>query len=277
MQREIVLLRGKISVGVITMTDANPISAGDTEVVARPEPAPLRLEFAGEWHEIAAGAPFIIGREGDLEIDENPYLHRHFLEVQNQDGLWWVANVGVRLAATVSSAGGAVQSWLSPGARMPLVFERNVIVFTAGPVTYELSLHTEAAPYDVSRNAQAAVSGETTVMPARFTAMQKQLIVALAEPMLRREGVSVNELPSSTDAAKRLGWTMSKFNRKLDNVCDKLDRMGVQGLRGGAGKLATNRRARLVEYAVTSQIVTRGDLALLDDEELRAQVATDAD
>jgi hypothetical protein len=230
---------------------------------------PLRLEFAGEWHELPLTRSFIIGREGDLEIDENPYLHRHFLELQFRDGLWWLANVGVRLAATVSSGGGAVQSWLSPGARMPLVFERSVIVFTAGPSTYELNLHMEEASYDVSRQVRASMSGETTVMPASFTPLQKQLIVALAEPMLRREGVSINELPSSSDAAKRLGWTQSKFNRKLDNVCDKLDRMGVQGLRGAPGKAASNRRARLVEYAVTSQVVTRADLPLLDDEALR--------
>ncbi|MFS0732165.1 hypothetical protein ABC304_09170 [Microbacterium sp. 1P10UB] len=239
--------------------------------------APLRLEFAGEWHDLPADRPFVIGREGDLEVDDNPYLHRHFLELQHRDGLWWISNVGVRLAATISSAGGAVQSWLSPGARMPLVFERSVIVFTAGPVTYELSLHTEQAPYEVSRQVQESMSGETTVMPVSFTPLQRQLMVALAEPMLRREGVSMNELPSSSDAAKRLGWTMSKFNRKLDNVCDKLDRMGVQGLRGGAGKLATNRRARLVEYAVTSQVITRADLPILDDAALRAQAASDDD
>jgi hypothetical protein len=102
-------------------------------------------------------------------------------------------------------------------------------------------------------------------------------MVALAEPMLRREGVSMNELPSSSAAARRLGWTMSKFNRKLDNVCDKLDRMGVQGLRGGAGKLATNRRARLVEYAVTSHVITRADLPILDDEALRNRADPEGD
>ncbi|WP_309067904.1 hypothetical protein [Microbacterium sp.] len=239
--------------------------------------APLRVEFAGEWHEVPMGRPFVIGREGDLEIDDNQYLHRQFLELQYHDGLWWLANVGSRLAATISSAGGAVQSWLSPGARMPVVFAQSVIVFTAGPTTYELMLYTEEAQYAVSSQIEASMSGETTVMPVSFTPLQKLLIVALAEPMLRREGVSVSELPSSSAAAQRLGWTMSKFNRKLDNVCDKLDRMGVQGLRGGPGKLATNRRARLVEYAVTSQLVTRADLALLDDEALRNQSETDED
>ena len=259
----------------MTEVDAATEIEPDAEASSTREPAPLRLEFAGEWHVLPVEKSFTIGRDGDLEIDDNPYLHRRFLELAFHDGLWWLANVGVRLAATVSSAGGAVQSWLSPGARMPLVFERNVVVFTAGPVTYELNLHVEAAPYDVSRQVDASMSGEETVMPVSFTKMQKQLIVALAEPMLRREGVSMNELPSSNDAAQRLGWGMSKFNRKLDNVCDKLDRMGVQGLRGGPGKLATNRRARLVEYAVTSQVVTRADLALLDDDALRDQSDSD--
>ena len=57
---------------------------------------------------------------------------------------------------------------------------------------------------------------------------------------------------------------MTTFNRKLDNVCDKLDKLGVQGLRGGRGKLATNRRARLVEYAVASRLVSLDDLVLLE-------------
>ena len=58
---------------------------------------------------------------------------------------------------------------------------------------------------------------------------------------------------------------MTTFNRKLDNVCEKLDKIGVDGLRGGRGKLATNRRARLVEYAVATRLVSVDDLALLDD------------
>jgi hypothetical protein len=59
---------------------------------------------------------------------------------------------------------------------------------------------------------------------------------------------------------------MTTFNRKLDNVCEKLDKLGVAGLRGGAGNLATSRRARLVEYAVATHLVGTEDLALLDRE-----------
>jgi hypothetical protein len=79
----------------------------------------------------------------------------------------------------------------------------------------------------------------------------------------------MSELPSSAAAAQRLGWSLTRFNRKLDNVCDKLDRQGVPGLRGGVAASATNRRVRLVEYAVASRLITRDDLPLLDDPALR--------
>ena len=52
----------------------------------------------------------------------------------------------------------------------------------------------------------------------------------------------------------------------MDNVCEKLDRIGVEGLRGGARSYATNRRARLVDYAVRNKLVGEDELYLLDVE-----------
>ena len=86
--------------------------------------------------------------------------------------------------------------------------------------------------------------------------------MALAEPVLRTRGRKAT-LPSSAEAAERLGWTVTKFNRKLDNVCQKFDRLGVQGLHGGPGRLASDRKARLVEYAVAARVVGLADLDLL--------------
>ena len=34
----------------------------------------LSIDFCGEWYEVEPGSTFTIGREGDLEIDDNPYL-----------------------------------------------------------------------------------------------------------------------------------------------------------------------------------------------------------
>ncbi|MDP5228326.1 MULTISPECIES: hypothetical protein [Arthrobacter] len=223
----------------------------------------LAIDYCGEWFEPAQDAAFGIGREGDLAIDENPYLHRRFLEVARYDGIWWLSNVGSMISATIADGSGGMQAWLAPGARIPLVFGLTTVVFTAGPTTYEFSVHLRTPAF--KHQAQdAEADGETTIGPVVFTDSQKALIVALAEPMLRREGTGFSAIPSSAEAARRLGWALTRFNRKLDNVCDKLDRVGVAGLRGGGGKLAMNRRARLVEHAVTSHLVTAADLPLLD-------------
>lgn len=223
----------------------------------------MTLEYCGEWFTPSLEEPFDIGREGDLTIDDNPYLHRKFLRISYQEGIWWLSNVGSLLSATVCDTSGGVQSWLSPGNRIPIVFHSTTIVFTAGPTTYELLAHLSGQQFE-SVTLDAPETGEQTIGMINFTLSQKQLIVALCEPMLRREGTGFTEIPSTADAAKRLGWAITRFNRKLDNVCDKLDRMGVKGLRGGPKQLATNRRARLVEYAVTTRLVTAEDLPILD-------------
>jgi hypothetical protein len=40
--------------------------------------------------------------------------------------------------------------------------------------------------------------------------------------------------------------------------------MGIRGLHGGPDRLATDRRARLVEYVLAARIVESADLDLLD-------------
>ncbi len=224
---------------------------------------PLRIEFCGEWYEVTEPEGISIGRDAQLSIDDNPYLHRHFLQIFEERGLWWLGNVGQLLSATVTDATGHVQAWLGPGGRLPIVFERLHVLFSAGSTTYDFTIHG-SDEYFASTAWLERGAGPTTVEPIPFTASQRQLIVALAENVLRGRIPGRNEIPSSAEAAERLGWTLTAFNRKLDNVCDKLDRVGVSGLRGERGNLATNRRTRLVEYAVATRLVSVEDLVLLD-------------
>lgn len=228
----------------------------------------VTVEFAGEYFPIERGGRFIVGREGDLELDDNLFLHRHFLEITDADGLWWLSNVGTRLTATVTDSAGGVQAWLAPGARLPLVFEKTTVVFSAGPTTYELTLHAAEPAFRATRRDHDD-GGASTIGDVPLTLSQKLLILALAEPQLRRDGTGMSDIPTSVKAAERLGWTVTRFNRKLDNVCDKLDRNGVRGLRGGPQQLAVNRRARLVEHAVASRIVSAEQLPALDEERAR--------
>ncbi|GAB3411473.1 hypothetical protein GCM10027515_33090 [Schumannella luteola] len=224
---------------------------------------PVTIDFIGEQYRVEHPNDFTVGRDADLTIDDNPYLHRHFLRIYEDFGLWWLGNVGSLLSATVSDGTGQVQAWLAPGAKLPIVFQTMHIMFSAGSTTYDFTIHTDEDYFNTS-TAAASQGTSTTIAPVTLTTSQRQLILSLAEGLLRQTVPGRGDIPTSANAAQRLGWSMTTFNRKLDNVCDKLDKIGVQGLRGGAGKLATNRRARLVEYAIASHLVSVEDLYLLD-------------
>ena len=237
-----------------------------TEPDQAPHPgggAPAAVLFCGERHEVAPGQVFTIGRDADLVVDDNPFLHRRLLRLEHSANLWWLANAGTRLAATVTDRDGLVQSWLAPGAALPLVLPHTVVLFTAGPTTYEVEVVVPGS-YTPTGVVKESADGATTLAPPVLTATQYLLVLALSEPLLRQGLTGRSEIPSSAEAAKRLGWPLTRFNRKLDNVCQKLTRSGIRGLHGGPGALASGRRARLVEYAVASRLVTPERLYLLD-------------
>lgn len=224
--------------------------------------------FCGEEYPLTADRPFRIGRVGDLAIDDNQFLHRCFLQIEQLHGLWLMANVGTSLSATVTDRQSLMQAWLAPGARIPLAFSSVLVWFTAGPTTYEFEVELDESPFSSVAVAASGDAGRecggATVGAVCLTTDQRRLIVALTEDALRRGARWASAVPSSADAAARLGWTMTRFNRKLDNVCGKLAANGVRGLHGEPGSLAVNRRARLAEYALATQLVTVADLQLLD-------------
>jgi hypothetical protein len=149
---------------------------------------------------------------------------------------------------------------------LPIVLAETRVRFTAGPTTYEFTLHLDE-PMFCSPPDEIDDDGETTIGRVLMTTDQLRLILSLAEPVLRGAGRAVTSLPSNQEAARRLGWRLTRFNRKLDHVCQKLAARGVRGLHGEPGRLASNRRARLVEYAIAVRMVTASDLALLDERD----------
>lgn len=223
----------------------------------------LTVDFCGELYQRDAGDTLTLGREADVVIDEdNAFLHRQFLMLSQRQGLWWLNNVGSQLTATVSDGQGGLQAWLAPGGALPVVFAHTVVWFTAGSTTYEFDVFLDDSSYEPVE-AVPALDGNLTIGRVQLTPDQKLLIIALCENVLRRGDRGAGHVPQSGAAAQRLGWTVTKFNRKLDNVCEKLSDVGVRGLRGGPTKLASSRKARLVEYAMAARIVTVDDLDLL--------------
>lgn len=223
------------------------------------------IEFCGEYTPVAR-IPFTIGRDADLVVeDDNRFLHRRLLAVERRRDLYVLVNVGRQLTVTVCDPGRSMEAQLGPGGVLPLVFGVTVVRFTAGHTAYELTVHLPAAPLAAEPPGPVMTGGhgDPTVRRAPLTPEQLLVLVVLAEPVLRGGAWAGAGLPSNAAAAARLGWTITKFNRKLDNLCHKFEARGVRGLHGGTGRLASYRRARLVEYVTTAGLVTRADLDLL--------------
>jgi hypothetical protein len=223
----------------------------------------LLVVFCGEAYRVDPGRPFTIGREADLVLDSaNIFLHRVFLRIEYEDGWWWIRNVGAKLSATVASDLGEIQAWLAPLGQLCLVSPQVGVWFTAGDVTYEFEITISGLPAPAT--IEMVEKGRKTVGAVIvLTPEQKLLVVALAEEILRYKNRGAGKIPSATQAADRLGWSLPKFRRKLDYLCTKLADAGVQGLHGGPARYAMSRRVRLVEYCVGTQMVQAHDLALL--------------
>ncbi len=224
----------------------------------------LVVEFLGEEYPVDQQATFSFGRSADLDVDDNRHLHRRLGLFDYADGMWWLHNVGSAVTIEVVDRNSPSRLTLAPGATMALVFEEAALRFQAGATSYELNVDVPLTPPRVVVMADGEGTPTVTGAELSFTPDQLRCMVALAEPRLRDP--SVVDLPTNRAAAASLGWKLTKFNRKLDNVCTKVGNAGVSGLHGGAGALATKRRERLVDFALSANLVTVDDLNLLDGQ-----------
>ena len=148
------------------------------------------------------------------------------------------------------------------GGEFAVVEEETIVAFDAGSQSYELTLIQQGRGTEPESSMRR--TDTVSVVDLKMTESQLLLIVALAEPSLRDRGLSFT-IPQSKEAAARLGWPLTQFNGKLENVCDKLTKYGVTGLRADASTAAHDRKRRLVEFAVTNGLVDESHLSLLDE------------
>lgn len=232
------------------------------------EHSALIVEFVGTEHEVAPGTEFTFGRSADLVIDDNPYLHRVVGRFVWSNGLWWLVNVGTSIALRLADTSSPSYMKVAPGTQIPMSYESARLSFEAGASNYELNIELITDPnddddvelddHDDFDDAEAT----TTAASLPLNPEQRLLLVALAATSLREPGTEF-DLPTNREVASSLGWTITKFNRKLDGLCRKYSSAGVSGLRGSSDLLARDRRLRLVEHVVTSGVITDADLALL--------------
>ena len=227
----------------------------------------LKVDFVGEVHNLGPDDTLEFGRGADLDIDSNPYLHRRVGRFEHRSGYWFLVNVGRSIHIVVIDSETLSQATVAPGRDLALTFTPATVRFRAGRSTYEILVEgrsPEPSRVDESRDAFDTL----TVSGIPLTPSQRLLIISLAEPTLREPTAGLR-IPASRQAAARLRWPITKFNRKLDNVCSKLAKAGVSSLHGAPGALASGRRRSLVEFALQSGLVTADDLTLIDEIQSR--------
>ncbi len=231
-------------------------SLGDGRV--EPVANSLTVDYAGELVTLTPPQSLSFGRRATLRMDDNEFLSRVAGRFTFRQGLWWLQNLS-RGDMLVSDADRRSSSVLGPKSQFVLTPSRAVVSFTAGPTRYELWVDRTTALPELP---DLLVSGTQTRDFGRvpLTAEQHLLLVVLCA---RRLETGEAAMPPSRQLAHRLGWSITKFNRKLDGLCMKLAREGVRGLHEREGGRASDRRVALADHAIATGLVQDDDLELL--------------
>jgi hypothetical protein len=238
-----------------------------TDVDARMSEGGLVVDFCGEIHVVPDDETLVFGRAADLLIDDNEFLHRRLGMFEFRSGHWWLANVGSQIELDVFDRSTRASARIPPGTAQALPGEDHVVQFAAGPTSYELVVRC-SQPNQVET---ATPTDTASLASIAWTEEQRLLMAILAASLISRPNAPV-ELPSNQEARERLGWSEAKFNRKLDNVCDRLTSSGVRGLEKGVNKRNNQRRRILAETAVRRGIITADDLHDLATYEQRQKI-----
>lgn len=226
----------------------------------------INVVFIDELYAVEPTGSVTFGREADIVVDEtNPYMHRLVGSFLHHNGVWWLRNEGRRTELTLRTDAGA-RSVLPTGQSAALT-SSGTVEFESGAGTYDLTYAVQGAlelpPLPTSAD------GNDPSMTREFGVIslndeQRLLLTALCEPRLRDPNAGPDAIPARAQVAHKLGWSVKKFDRKLDYICARLADDGVRGLRGGKGVEANARRSNLVDHALISRIITADDLSLLD-------------
>lgn len=226
----------------------------------------LYLEFCGEEITLTPEQSLTFGRVGDLVIDENPYMHRVVGRFTYSGGGWLVENNSRTRSLEVRDQAGPSSAVAAPGAAVGLVFGEFTCGFSAGPTRYEICGSLEEFEWETDLLGPDGLSGTATIDWGRVELNQEQhlLLLAMCEESLMNPSGWTSGVISNRQGAQRLGWSITKFNRKLDHLCEKLQRAGVQGLHGDLSFSAIDRRRLIVEHALRVPLVSVEELGLLD-------------
>ena len=143
-------------------------------------------DLVGNRVSIPPSHQVILGRAGDIRLGaDDPAMHRHFLQLWNQQGAWYIRNVGSFITTRIISRGQNrfAPQRLSPRTTLPLPPGEVGITFDTKHMAYEIALFNAAPPprYAVTPVPDVPFTAEGFEPNAE----QLQLLRALAEPLWR--------------------------------------------------------------------------------------------
>ena len=226
---------------------------------------------------VAPGDVFRVGREGDLVIDDNLFLHRHFLTIENIEGLWLLSNVGSRLRGDGHRLGepraGVARARGAASARV------RVDLRDLQRRSDDLRADDPHRGADVPRDAAVRRRGR----PEHDRRGAAHAEPARHDPRARRAAASPRRHRHERAADIRAGRRAASDGRSRASTASSTTSAtsstasACRACAAASRSYATNRRARLVEHAIAARLVTREDLPLLDRELQSQPPADDAD
>lgn len=184
------------------------------------------------------------GRTGHISLDHEGVPEIVGLLEPGASG--WVIKSANDQAIEVKDRCSASSMRVAPGCSAPLFFDQAAVRFWIGRAKFG---------FDTRRIDQWSAE------PMKLSTEQRQLLVGLARPRLSG---ACNRLPRNQDLAREFGWSRSKLNRKLDQICKKFSERGVPGLHGSPDRLASQRRRILIDHVIELGLITTDDVAQLD-------------
>ncbi|TMM30742.1 MAG: hypothetical protein E6F99_29165 [Actinobacteria bacterium] len=210
--------------------------------------------------ELVPGDAFTFGRSPDCTVcldASDTGISRLAGSVGYDGSSWWLTNrSGKRSLALVDELG--LRAVLPPGRRAALEKTTRVLIETSRGshcLTIEPNNRFDTGPPAQDEHPpgdSTVVGAEVNVSPADRLAMVALFAGYLADPPC------YDPHPRSYDAAAaRLGWTRTQVLRRVEYLRARLTSAGVPNLTG------PNALEGLAEFALTSRLITRADLALL--------------
>jgi DNA-binding CsgD family transcriptional regulator len=206
----------------------------------------LTVWFLGEVYRPVR--ELVFGRDADLALDDNSYLHRRAGRFRCRDSTWWLENVGTRLRLTMVGADGSLID-LQPGGVSPLLGAAGEISLTAGPTRYAIEYQLEHSQLHWDDTGPLETMGSDTItFGPLLTPRELDFVVVMAQGRLTGR---LGSLPTHGEIADIWGVSHKTVDNTLQRLRSKIRAQNVGYVQSSE---------TMVEYLVTQGLVTLVDL-----------------